>query len=64
MVDGWMQMIKVPKEEQGHPAEQIEVGVCRHCRVILRYSHDNAPYHAGNDEQYGSREAEGVSNLV
>src|SRR3954451_3924137 len=41
-----MKVIEDPKQKKRHPAQQIEMSVRGHRRVILRDGHDDAPDHA------------------
>lgn len=38
-----MQTIVCAKQEQGDPSQKVKVGVSRHCRVIFRDAHVQAP---------------------
>jgi hypothetical protein len=49
-VDSRMKVIENSEEKKGHPAQQIEMSVRRHRRVILRYGHHYAPDHARQNQ--------------
>ena len=56
-VDRRMQVIENSKQEERNPAEQIEVGMRGHGRVIAEYGHNDSPDHSDDHRENGSREA-------
>src|SRR5689334_15380215 len=57
----WMQMIVDADQEEGHPAEQVQMRMRGKRRVICADGHCDAPDHPGDKDEHGSAETQNRS---